>query len=620
MISNPFRFEPPFKTPLIRAIAKPLIRLLEELIGLGSLSRKYDLLDSNLRGGEFVEDTFKKFDIHYDITGGSLDNIPKEGPVVAIANHPFGGIEGMALIDILARVRPDSKVLVNEMLHRIEPLRDSFIGVNTFETDNAKKKNVGGVRETYAWVSEGHALGVFPGGTVSHLQLDRREISDPEWNRSVPKMITRSKAVTIPIFFEGTNGVFFHLLGLIHPLLRTLMLPRELVNKCGKRFKVRIGKPIPYERLSQFRNDEEILAYLRFRTYVLSSSATDSTLEIITRKLFGKRILTRARKVDPIIKEIPSEILAKEVAKLSNENLLVSQDDFDVYYARKYQIPNILREIGRLREITFRDVEEGTGKEIDLDRFDNYYSHLFVWNREKKEIASAYRLGQTDRIIKRFGTKGLYTNTLFHYDPKLLEQINPALEVGRSFVRKEYQKNYLSLLLLWKGIGHYVVRFPKYQRLFGPVSLSSDYDPLSRSLIIEFLKENSFDNELASLIRARNPMKSSPVRGVGSDAASVVVRDVKEVSDLLSEIESTQTNVPVMLRQYLKLGGKLLGFNVDKDFGEVLDGLLLVDLVETDERILERYLGKEGTKEFLKFHSVPESTIPSPIVSSGNNE
>lgn len=266
----------------------------------------------------------------------------------------------------------------------------------------------------------------------------------------------------------------------------------------------------------------------------------------------------------------------------------------------------MLRELGRLREITFRGSEEGTGTPCDLDRFDREYLHLFIWNREKREIAGAYRLGQADVLLNRHGLKGLYTRTLFKYQRRLLNQINPALEMGRSFVRPEYQRSFTSLLLLWRGIGEFVVRNPRYKALFGPVSINREYQSLSKQLMVSFIRLNNFEDALSQCVRPRKPFKMPYPRGYDLTLTSSVIRDVDGISSLIAEIENDHKGIPVLLKQYIKLGGKILAFNRDPDFSDVLDGLIYVDLSKTKPRLLARYMGKEGTQSFLAYHRVEQ--------------
>ena len=266
------------------------------------------------------------------------------------------------------------------------------------------------------------------------------------------------------------------------------------------------------------------------------------------------------------------------------------------------QIPNILTEIGRLRELTFREVGEGTGRATDTDRFDLSYLHLFLWNTRKREIVGAYRFAPVDEILSRFGVRGLYTYSLFKYKRPFIEGLHDAIELGRSFVRREYQRNHAPLMLLWQGIARYLTQHPKYCRLFGAVSISNDYHTVSRQFMVEFLKENCYADDLARQVRPRTGLQRRLAtfwqRKELADFA-----DIGAMSDVVGQLENGQRGVPILLRQYLKLGGLLLGFNLDRKFGDALDGLILVDLLQTDRTILHRYMGREESREFLRYHA-----------------
>jgi putative hemolysin len=301
--------------------------------------------------------------------------------------------------------------------------------------------------------------------------------------------------------------------------------------------------------------------------------------------------------------------MSAEIAALEGSSLLLEQGEFQVFLERSRQMPALMREIGRLREVTFRQNGEGTGKAIDLDTFDAHYLQLFVWNREKREIVGAYRLGAADDILSRYGKRGLYTHTVFAYRSAFLEQIGPALEMGRSFVRREYQKSYAPLLLLWKGIGRYVSQNPRYRVLFGPVSISNDYAPASRQLMLEFLKSYCHSPNLSKLVRPRSPLRLRPratpiVRLTGGERE----QDIDDLTALIADIEADGKGVPILLKQYLNLGGKVVGFNLDARFSNALDGLIVVDLTRTGTRLLERYMGKEGARRFESYHARREAS------------
>lgn len=602
-IDNPFRLnlssvvEKAFFRILLQKLELPI----EKITNLDYLARAYEeALKDTPEINNFVDLALSKLSINFTYPEEDIYRIPKEGPTVIVANHPFGGIEGLLLIHLLQKIRPDSKILANFLLGRIKEIKDHFIFVDPFGTKSSTRKNTQPLRDSLEYLNNGGLIATFPSGTVSHFHWKQKQIIDPEWNKNIARIVRKSKATVVPLYFEGANGLLFQLAGLIHPFLRTALIPRELTNKANKELRLKIGTEIPWERLEEFQSDDEIISYLRLRTYILGSSEHELKLQNKAKMKAKSKVHVRA--LEPIVPAVDPSLLEREVRALPDKNLLVENGNLQVFYAKASQIPFSLREIGRLREVTFRGVSEGTGKGLDIDSFDNYYTHLFIWNNVKCEIAGAYRLVSVGDVLEQFGVSGLYTSTLFAYRSKLLEQLCPALELGRSFIRPEYQKQYSSLHLLWRGIGTYVYLHPEFKILFGTVSISNEYNSVSRMLIASFLRGNNYLPEFARLIKPRNPHRSVPLRGVDSQTTSIVVRDLKNINELLSEIEAKHHSIPVLLKQYLRLGGKLLGFNIDKSFGNVLDGLIYVDLRETEPKILEKYLGKEETKEFLEYH------------------
>lgn len=565
--------------------------------GLNEIHRKAAMISGDQH---FSSKLIEAMNINLEYDDDELRNIPKDGKVVIVSNHPFGGIEGVILGSLLRKVRPDSKIMANFMLERIPELRDLFLFVNPFESRDAARENLKSMKDTIALLNEGGALGVFPSGTVSHRKWGDKTVRDPEWKESITRIIKKTEAPVVPVFFCGQNGPVFQTAGLINPRLRTVLLPRQFTNKQNSTIKVRIGKVISHSKLKGFATTTELTRYLRQRTYLLQSIVDEKPELSETKKATTEQA---KQKYEQIIDAIPPAELIKDIEGLEKGQLLLSNNEYDVYYATYRQIPNVIREIGRLREISFRATDEGTGKSIDLDSYDEHYMHMFVWHREKQEIVGAYRLGRTDNILKIKGKKGLYTTTLFDMKTSLLDQISPALEMGRSFVSPKYQRSFAPLLLLWKGIGHYVVKYPKYKILFGPVSISNDYETSSRNLMVKFLTVSNYLPDLARQVKPKVPFKTPKKIGWQPAKNNHGLIDIDDVSDVISNIESDAKGVPILLKQYLKLGGKLLGFNVDPDFADALDGLILVDLMKTDENILSRYMGKEGLETFKAFHS-----------------
>jgi len=517
--------------------------------------------------------------------------ISKHGPLVVVANHPFGGVDAALLACALCRARPDVKFLANYLLKRVPGVKDLCHFVDPFVSDHSAERNVRSLLEALRWVKAGHALAVFPAGEVSSLDLRRGTVADRTWDPTVVLMARRTNAPVLPVFIRGRNSALFQAAGLIHPLLRTARLPREVLNKRGRAGEIRVGQLVPAKQLASLEDDRSAAEYLRTRVYMMG---------IWNEAAVQPRSVNHAG--EPIAPTGFHKALVQEVEDLPETNVLVDGDEFRVMLARADRIPETLYEIARLREITFRDAGEGTGMASDRDRYDNYYLHLFLWNRKRKEVVGAYRLGPTDEILPKLGAEGLYTHTLFDYAPEVLSRLNPALELGRSFVRPEYQQAFTPLMLLWKGIGQFALRHPRYRLLFGPVSINNEYHYLARQLIVAFLQAHAFLDDWAGYIKPRRPFRVCRFKGWDVGPVARAATSIDEISALISDLDPKHKTVPVLLRQYLRLGGKLLGFNIDPAFSSVLDGLLLVDLTQTDRRMLNRYMGAEGAETFLQFH------------------
>lgn len=543
--------------------------------------------------------------LHLNITCRMSDwdrsKIPAKGPLIVTANHPFGAVEGLILGSMLLSIRPDVKLMGNSILKHINvpEFLNTFIFVDPFRRKSSLRTNIRPLRQAVQWVRDGGALGIFPAGEVSHFHLGKGRVTDPAWNDTVAGIVNGAQASVVPVFFEGRNSWLFQAAGMLHPRMRTLMLAREIFKKEGTEIRVKVGKRIPYEKLAALPDRKAMTRYLRLRTYLLENRKEDKAPPRHGQEATG---LLPRRGYPSVAQPICLERIPRYVDALPPQQMLVSAGEFSVFYAESDQIPLLLREIGRLREITFRQSGEGSGRPIDLDRFDRYYTHLFLWDNAAGQVAGAYRIGLTDRVLERYGNAGLYTRTLFRYKTLLLDRIGPALELGRSFVRREYQKSYQPLLLLWKGIGRFVAARPQYKVLFGPVSISSEYHSVSRDLIIEFSKSNRH-REYARLVRGAHPVRCNPVRHVRLKAACRMIADIQDLSELVSDIERDRKGIPILLKHYLNLGGRFLGFSRDRDFSNVVDGLVMVDLTRVDSAVLRRYMGDDGAASFLAFHN-----------------
>lgn len=585
-----FALDPPRGGGLRRLLHAAAARPLEWLFALTHLERVYRAVS----GGElddFLAASLERLGVTLEVTGDEHHRIPAAGPLLVVANHPFGGLEGLALARLLRQVRGDVKVLANSILARIPELRELFIFVDPWAPPAARQDNARGVRDAMRWLAAGGALVVFPAGEVSHLDLRRRAVVDPKWQPAVARLVRWSSAAVLPVFFPGHNGIAFQAAGLLHPMLRTALLPRALLRRRNRRLEIRVGRPISPETLAGLGDDGDLLGFLRARTEILGLRRTHRN---------GPAPPPAASRLEPLAAAEPAEALAAELDALPEERVMVRSGDHLVLLARAGEIPRTLLELGRLRELTFRLADEGTGRARDLDRFDDDYLHLLLWNRAARELLGGYRLGPSDVLLERRGTSGLYTSTLFDYRPGLFARLGPALEMGRSFVRPEAQRSYGALALLWRGIGAFVAANPRYRILFGPVSISPAYQGASQRLMVRFLREHHFAAEWAHLVRPRRPVRGS--HGV-APRYTAWVRDVEDVSQWVAHLEPDAKGMPVLLRQYLKLGGRLLGFNVDPDFSHVVDGLILVDLALAERRTLERFMGRDQAAAFLAVHA-----------------
>ena len=555
-----------------------------------------------------LEALLAEMKVRIKVTADDLDRIPRQGPALVVANHPFGILDGVVLGATLLRIRPDVKIVTNNLLQRLPELRQSCIFVDPFNRRGSRHANAGGLKRAISHLRAGGMVAVFPAGEVSHWQPQHWEVTDPEWNPSVAMLARVSGAAVLPAMFLGRNSVPFQTLGMIHPLMRTLSLPQEFVNKSGHSVDLRVGVAIPAERIRRIPNDAAVTTYLRWRTYLLKNRGRHQD----PRKApLAFPFVRRAPFKTVAVEVAPSQLLA-EINALAPGQIIDETRDFSVFMTEAMQTPALVLEIGRLRELTFRQVGEGTGRERDLDTFDHHYKHLVLWHKEKQQIVGAYRFANIQEVLRNQGAAGLYTSTLFTYHPRFLQGLGPALELGRSFIRGEYQKHYSPLLLLWKGIARYVAAHPETPVLFGAVSISNGYEKASRELLVQFFQSQP-SHPMAHLVRPKRMFRPQRWRSWELQSLRDLL-DIEEVSASIANIEQDGKGIPVLLRQYLKLGGELLGFNVDRNFCNVLDGLIVVDLRKADPGRLATYMGQHGLSVFRRFHGLaefgPASSIP----------
>ncbi len=579
----------PFTRKLLEIAEKPLVRCL----CIDQLNAAYENITRQHQDGDFFATAVQCLDLKSEISDADLRKIPGYGPLVVVANHPFGGVDGLLLGYHLTRRRTDVKFLGNYLLNGIPEMRPYLLQVDPFAQRSSTGANARTLKEAIRWLRQGACLVVFPAGEVSSYKIREGLNTDRPWSKHVAAMVRYGEAAVLPVYFPGSNSRVFQAVGFIHSLLRTALLPRELVKKQGQTVSLYFGKTIAPDEWQEHRSNEGMTAFLRNRCYVLQYRSPGSAA---LRQCADE--MRNPAHVEALNEALPPEKLAAEIDTLPSQQILVEHAAYRVMYASAAQAPLLLRELGRLRELTFRSASEGTGKSIDLDAFDDYYLHLFAWNDEEREVVGAYRLGLCDRILAERGLDGLYTAGLFRFQPGFARHLDDALEMGRSFIREEYQRKFGCLSLLWRGIGAFLVAHPRYRVLFGPVSIGRSYGPVSRVLMLRYLERYRYDAILGRLVAARQAFQAEQYE-------SSIVRQVQQqlhsaaaVSRLVADLEADGKGLPILLQHYLKLNGRLLGFNVDPAFSDVIDGLIRVDLRQTETRFLKRFMGKEGYERF----------------------
>ena len=564
---------------------------------LSRLNKEYQKR-KNLNGIEFIDSILEGFEIDFEIPEKDLKRIPKTGPFITVSNHPLGGIDGMILMKLLLRERPDYKVIANFLLHRLDPLRPYIMPVNPFEDHKEAKSSLAGIKEAIAHLKEGKALGMFPAGEVSTYK-DHKIIVDRPWEPAAIKLIQKANVPVVPIYFHAKNSTFFYRLASMSDILRTAKLPSEMLTQKRRKIKVRIGNPISIEDQLEHTNIETYTAFLRRKTYMLANVFEQ-------KKLFDK--IPKSLKLPKNPKKIAGEtaqiLMETEVENSRKmDKRLLSSKNYEVFLAKKEVIPHVVAELGRLREITFRAIGEGTNNATDLDKFDEYYYHLFLWDNEAKKIAGAYRMGMGSEIYANHGINGFYLQELFKFEPELHKMMSQSIEMGRAFIIKEYQQKPMPLFLLWKGIVHCTLRFPEHKYLIGGVSISNKFSNFSKSLMIEFMKSHYYDPYIAQFIKPKKEFKvklKDTDKDIIFDASKA---DLNKFDKIIDEIEPENMRLPVLIKKYIKQNAKVVAFNVDPLFNNSVDGLMYIRIADLPESTVKPVM-EEFQKELeAKFNS-----------------
>lgn len=553
-------------------------------------------------GSDFLDAILAEFGVRFEIPEEDLKRLPKDGAFITISNHPLGGIDGILLLKLMLAQNADFKIIANFLLHRIEPLKPYVMPVNPFEDHKDAKSSLAGIKDALRHLSDNKPLGIFPAGEVSTTKDGKLTVDRP-WEEGAIKFVKKAKVPVVPIYFHGRNSKTFYFLAKISALLRTAKLPSELLTQKERIIKIRIGKPIPVAEQNEYDTIESFSEFLRKKTYMLSNPYEKETKLIDTSALQLKLPKSSPKQ---IAKPGNHDQILAEIAQLrKNDNRILQSKNYEVFFVSADKIPNILHEIGRLREITFREVGEGTNESLDIDQYDKYYHHMFLWDEETKQIAGAYRMGLGTEIYKKYGIDGFYLHDLFRFEPELYDMLSTSIEMGRAFITKVYQQKPMPLFLLWKGIVHTTLRYPEHKFLIGGVSISNQFSDFSKSLMIEFMKSNYYDPYIAQYV---HPKKEYKVKLKDADKDFVfneAEADLNKFDKLIEEIEPGSLRLPVLIKKYIKQNARVIAFNVDPLFNNAVDGLMYIRIADLPESTvkpvmeefqaeLERKLSEKG--------------------------
>ena len=553
---------------------------------------------SDLQGADFSARVLEEVGVSYEIPPEQLERIPKEGGFVTVSNHHYGSIDGMILSAVIGARRPDYKILTTFLLSMIPSLRDSFIPVDNFRSGTAR--SVTGIRTALGHLADGHPLGLFPAGEVGTWQKGKnrtsigrkRVVEDIPWADSSIKLAQKSGFPVIPIYFEGENSRSFHILGRIHPRLRTARLIHEVFNKRGRVVKVRIGMPIPAAEVASF-DIPSLGRYLRNRCYALEAQCIADSAET-----------KAAGKMAPLAEPVPAARVRAEM-EARTDRMLFELGDYRAYLLQAGDTPETMRELYRLREETFRGIGEGTGQSQDTDMYDAYYRQMVLWNVPNREIVGAYRLGFGPEIMASHGgVPGFYSASLVKYDDAAKPLLSRSIELGRSFIVKKYQREVQPLKLLLTGLAVAATKCPGSAYFSGTVSISNDIPLFYKSLIAKYLEKSYPIGDAARIAMPTHPFKPDFLAVDPDGLLQIPEGQIDLLDRLIGHLSDGAYRIPVLVRKYFSGGARLVCFNVDPDFCDSLDALIFLRLSEFPKTTCRAFLRglPEGLQEAVLQH------------------
>ena len=562
-----------------RIVAKFLYKALE-------IEKGYhiQLKIQHLQGPDFAEGVLKELGVTYDVPPEQLEYIPKEGGFFTVSNHHFGSIDGMILSSVFGHRREDMKILTTFLLSYISNLKDSFIPVDNHSKGGSK--SVVGIRTALEHIAGGHPLGLFPAGEVATWQKGEKRtavgkgriIEDKPWAENIIKLIKRSGLPVIPVYFDGCNSRSFHLLGRIHPRLRTIRLSHEMFNKKGQHVKVRIGQPISAQEIASYDDITALGQYLRNRTYALEAQCQEEKP--------ASEIVWPSEVAAPI----PEERVRAQIASIKDK-MVIESGDYQVYLIKADDAPEVMQQLYRLREETFRAIGEGTGTALDTDKYDEYYHHLILWSISNQEIVGAYRIGYGNEIMADHGgAEGFYTASLFKYGPNAAELLPQCLELGRSLIVGKYQRDILPLKLMLSGICIAAKQCPTAAYCIGPVSVSNSIPDFYKTLMVNYILKDFRLKTIENFVSPTTPFVANPLRVNPDQLLQGLPADIDAFDRMLASMSDGKYRLPILVKKYISCGARVACFNVDPLFSYSLDGFIVQKLSDFPANTLKAFM------------------------------
>jgi len=545
--------------------------------------------DKNFTLLQLIDKILDDLGIELKINTEALKKLPKSGSFICVSNKPLLGIDNLILLKIFFEKYPEYKILNENFLSTNTLLESVFI----FNSDWMKALSM-----AKEHIDNGFPIGIFPFGNQSKIKIHKSTIDDLQRRNSIFKFIKSAHAPIVPIHIYGKKSRVQRVLDRIHPIFGNSVFS-SLQRKKKSVLEVKIGSVITIKEQNEFNDYKQFGKFIRLKIDYLNS-------KLDVRKFFKFERRNTIRPPEKIIDAIDNQLIKDEIENSRDEHFLFSSSKFSIFCLPSEKIPNTLKQIGRLREITFREIGEGTNNSIDLDEYDLYYEQLVIWDEEKEQIVGAYRIGRGDIIVDKYGVNGFYINSLFKINRKFSSILEESVELGRSFIVKEYQRKPLSLFMLWKGILYYLLKNNQYRYLIGPVSISGEFNEISKSLIVEFIKDGYYRKDLARFIQAKKRFKLPRKFKKEFDRElfrEMTHQDFKKLDKFIKDIEKN-LSTPILIKKYMSLGAQIIGFNRDPDFNNCLDGLLILDLYDVPIDVLEglsKEVKDESIMERLKY-------------------